>query len=448
MLVKRKNFTRLNSKFNKRSKRSKRSKQNKINRKSRKNRKLKGGAGTIYTEPFFAKNDENDSGSLRASGPTSGGETEYTAVEPHFRKNTAASTASVASKFRRQPHVKTSSKTSQSVASVASVAKSGTRRKKVAKRRPIQKTGASGASVASESNTPRAPSRSPRGASKPSKQNTPRARSVAASSLGSLGANVARVAASGASGASGASVASESNTPRAPSRSPRGASKPSKQNTPRARSVAVAAKSYPEMFKMWKETYHHKYNDLFKLYKYEKFKGLAEKCRSPPLKSVEHRKQWLHNLSEHLKENKSSDRFNFVHACIETLTKNNAKNNDFPESYFIIFIRNRDIQKTKGITDKDSYTIGKLTYILPGSIGIYHKDSTNLTHIKTYKIGNTIDRTTTTDQSGLQCIWINKRRPWVMHGVDNPQNNLSDHINHLISENSIGETAIYIVVKK
>ena len=389
MLVKRKNFTRLNSKFNKRSKRSKRSKQNKINRKSRKNRKLKGGAGTIYTEPFFAKNDENDSGSLRASGPTSGGETEYTAVEPHFRKNTAASTASVASKFRRQPHVKTSSKTSQSVASVASVAKSGTRRKKVAKRRPIQKTGASGASVASESNTPRAPSRSPRGASKPSKQ-----------------------------------------------------------NTPRARSVAVAAKSYPEMFKMWKETYHHKYNDLFKLYKYEKFKGLAEKCRSPPLKSVEHRKQWLHNLSEHLKENKSSDRFNFVHACIETLTKNNAKNNDFPESYFIIFIRNRDIQKTKGITDKDSYTIGKLTYILPGSIGIYHKDSTNLTHIKTYKIGNTIDRTTTTDQSGLQCIWINKRRPWVMHGVDNPQNNLSDHINHLISENSIGETAIYIVVKK
>jgi len=55
MLVKRKNFTRLNSKFNKRSKRSKRSKQNKINRKSRKNRKLKGGRSNGKKYKFTIK---------------------------------------------------------------------------------------------------------------------------------------------------------------------------------------------------------------------------------------------------------------------------------------------------------------------------------------------------------------------------------------------------------
>jgi hypothetical protein len=67
MLVKRKNFTRLNSKFNKRSKRSKRSKQNKINRKSRKNRKLKGGRSKGKKDKFTIKRGGAASGASVAA---------------------------------------------------------------------------------------------------------------------------------------------------------------------------------------------------------------------------------------------------------------------------------------------------------------------------------------------------------------------------------------------
>jgi hypothetical protein len=417
MLVKRKNFTRLNSKFNKRSKRSKRNKRNKINRKSRKNRKLKGGRSKEKKAKFTIKRGGSSvaiSQKLESPG-------DYLIREPTKRQTPNHKYTLDNHKYTLEVMFDQNKilkyKILQDGSSSYYLHSSKDKKENTIddlithyKNNPLKATNNYGAGFEKKTLLL---------TKNVDEHETP-------------GASVARSTEASTAAASTLQASIEASTLQA--------STASKQR-------ALAAKPTQDMFNEWEKTHNYKYNDLFKLYEYKIFKDAAEKCKSTKVIStdVEHRTRWSHNLIEYLKKtDETTDRHNFVRACIKTLTKEKG----LPEQYFIIFIRNRDVQQTQGIEDYNFYKIGEVTYILSGSIALYHKTSTNLNHRGTYKIGNTIDRNTTTDQSGLICLWKNKKRPWVMHGVVNPQENLSDHIDHLKEKHGIAEIPIYIVVKK